>query len=298
MKPADRPRLGFIGAGVVGTVLSGALAGAGYPVAAVYSRNAERRAAAARGARARAVPAAQDVADQADVVFLTVPDDAIVAVAGAIRWSRNKAVVHCNGAASLDLLAGPRSHEAAVGAFHPLQSFATEEQARRNLPGSAIAIDASTEGLLADLETMAVALGGRPLALHGDRAVYHLSAAIASNYLVTLLDLAAGLWGELGLSKEEGLRALLPLVRGTVENLDRVGLPAALTGPIARGDVGTVERHLAVLDRVAPEARAMYKELARRTIPIALAKGRIDAAAARRLATSLGDGQGDDDACE
>jgi predicted short-subunit dehydrogenase-like oxidoreductase (DUF2520 family) len=145
---------------------------------------------------------------------------------------------------------------------------------------------------------MAVALGGRPLALHGDRAVYHLSAAIASNYLVTLLDLAAGLWGELGLSKEEGLRALLPLVRGTVENLDRVGLPAALTGPIARGDVGTIERHLAVLDRVAPEARTMYKELARRTIPIALAKGRIDAAAARRLATSLGDEQGDDDACE
>jgi predicted short-subunit dehydrogenase-like oxidoreductase (DUF2520 family) len=297
MKPADRPRLGFIGAGVVGTVLSGALAGAGYPVAAVYSRSAERRAAAARGARARAVPAAQDVADQADVVFLTVPDDAIAAVAGGIRWSRNKAVVHCNGAASLDLLAGPRSQEAAVGAFHPLQSFATEEQARRNLPGSAIAIDASTEGLLADLQAMALALGGRPLALHGDRAVYHLSAAIASNYLVTLLDLAAGLWGELGLSKEEGLRALLPLVRGTVENLDRVGLPAALTGPIARGDVGTIERHLAVLDRVAPEAGTLYKELARRTIPIALAKGRIDAAAAQRLAKSLGNEQGDDDAC-
>lgn len=297
MRSADRPRLGFIGAGVVGTVLSAALAGAGYPVAAVYSRNASRRDAAARGAQAQAVRTTQDVADLADVVFLTVPDDAIAAVAGGIRWSAGKSVVHCNGAASLDLLAGPRSQEAAVGAFHPLQSFATEEQARRNLPGSAIAIDASTDELLAHLEAIAVALGGHPLTLHGDRAVYHLSAAIASNYLVTLLDLAAGLWCELGLSKEEGLRALLPLVRGTVENLDRVGLPAALTGPIARGDVGTIERHLAVLDRVAPEARTMYKELARRTIPIALAKGRIDATTARRLAASLGDGQGDDDAC-
>jgi len=294
-RPA-RLRLGFIGAGVVGSALSAALSDAGYRVAAVFSRDAARRDAAARGAGARAARQAQDVADAADVVFLTVPDDAVSAVAGGIRWEGGKSVVHCNGAAALEPLVAPRSQGAAVGAFHPLQSFATQEQARRNLPGSTIVIDASTEGLRSALAEMAVAVGGRPLALHGDRAVYHLSAAIASNYLVTLLDLAAGLWQELGLSKEEGLRALLPLVRGTVENLGRVGLPAALTGPIARGDVGTIERHLAVLDRVAPDVRTVYKELACRTIPIALAKGRIDAATAERLVACL-DGHGGD-SCE
>jgi len=91
----------------------------------------------------------------------------------------------------------------------------------------------------------------------------------------------------LGLSQEDGLRALLPLVRGTIENLETIGLPDALTGPIARGDVGTIERHLHALVEVAPDALPLYKELARKALPIARAKGGLDAKEADRVSELL-----------
>ena len=236
---------------------------------------------AIRGARAAETP--QQVADAADLVFLTVPDDAIAAVAASIDWRRGSGAVHCSGAASIDLLEPARAAGARAGVFHPLQTFATAEQAERNLPGSAFGVEASSDDLLGTLRAMAEALGGTPLVIFGEKAIYHASAAIASNYLVTLLDVASGLWESLGSTREAGLEALLPLVRGTVENLEAVGLPAALTGPIARGDLGTIERHLAALGRVAPDSVPVYKELARRAIPIARAKGGLTEEAAERL---------------
>ncbi len=284
----DRPRLGFIGAGVVGTALAKGLARVGYPVVAVASRSAERRRALADALpKADGVDTPQEVVDAADLVFLTVPDDAVAAVATSVAWHRGSHAVHCSGAASVDLLEPARAQGAAVGVFHPLQTFASASQAEKNLRGSPFGIEASSGELLAILRGMAESLGGTPLVVSGDKAVYHASAVVASNYLVALLDVASGLWKALGLSQEEGLRALLPLVRGTIENLESVGLPDALTGPIARGDVGTIERHLAALREVAPDVLPVYKELARRTIPIARAKGGLSDEAASRLSAIL-----------
>jgi predicted short-subunit dehydrogenase-like oxidoreductase (DUF2520 family) len=292
----DRPALGFIGIGVVGTALATALAGAGYSIVAVYSRRRARAAELASSLSRTQITAEclvastpQQVVDASDLIFLTVSDDAIRPMCDSLTWTARKAAVHCNGSASTELLARAAAGSAAAGVFHPLQSFATPEQAAANLPGSPFGIEASTADLLAVLQRMAEALGGTALVVRGDKAIYHASAVIASNFLVTVVDIAAGLWDTLGLSKEEGLRALLPLVRGTVENLDHVGLPAALTGPIARGDVGPIRRHIAALTEVAPQLVPVYKELARRTIPIALAKGRIDKAAAEAIAAALTD---------
>ena len=284
----SRPRLGFIGAGVVGTALAKAFARAGYPVVAVTSRSAERRIALADSLPdAAAVETPQEVADTIDLVFLTVPDDAIESVALSIEWRPGKNAVHSSGVASIDILAAASAQGAAAGVFHPLQTFATVSQAEANIPGSPFGIEASSEELLAILSEMAESLGGTPLVLSGDKAIYHASAVVASNYLVTLLDVASSLWEILGLSREEGLKALLPLVRGTIENLESVGLPNALTGPIARGDIGTVERHISSLREVARDELPVYKELARRAIPIAQAKGGLDAQAADRLLTIL-----------
>jgi len=208
-------------------------------------------------------------------------------VCESLTWNAQTAVVHCNGASSIDLLAPAAAGGSATGVLHPLQSFPTPEQAVANIPGSPFGIEASDEQLLDTLRRIAADLGGTAFVVRGDKAIYHASAVIASNYLVALLDLAAGLWERLGLTRDEGLRALLPLVRGTVENLERVGLPDALTGPIARGDVGTIGRHLDALARVAPEVVPVYKELARRTIPIAMEKGTIDRAEGQRLVHRL-----------
>jgi len=280
----DRPKLGFIGIGVVGNALARAAAKAGFPVVAVSSRRADRRDALARDLQtAVAANTPQAVADRADVVLLTVPDDAIRPVTESIRWREGQAVVHCNGASSLAPLNAAAEQGAAIGVFHPLQSLATDAEAEARIPGSPVGIEASSDDLAETLTGLAEALGATPLVLRGDAAIYHASAVIASNYLVALLDAAAGLWEHLGLTKAEGLEALLPLVRGTVENLGTVGLPDALTGPIARGDVGTIERHLDALTRIAPDVLPLYREMARRTIPIAVEKRTIDEAAAARL---------------
>jgi len=288
MTSSQRPKLGFIGPGTVGTSLASALADVGYTIAAVSGRDGERLARAVEkipGARSAATN--QEVVDAADLIFLTVPDGAIRPVAECLTSLEGKAVVHCSGADSLAALQAVAAQGASVGSFHPLQTFASVEQALRNLPGSTFAVEASAPTLEKVLFTMARALGGTPLPLRGKKALYHASAVIACNYLVTLLDMAAGLWTALGLTKADGLKALLPLVRGTIENLEAVGLPNALTGPVARGDVGTVDRNLAALEETAPDVARLYIELARRTIPVARAKGTLSAEAADRLLERL-----------
>ncbi len=267
----------------------------GYPVVAVTSRSAERRLALASALPdTEAIDSPQQVADASDIVFLTVADDAIGDVAASIVWRPNQAVVHCSGAASIDLLGPAVDAGAEAGVLHPLQTFADAETAERNLPGSPFGIEASAEALAETLSAMAKRLGGTPLLLAGEKAIYHASAVIASNYLVTLLDVASGLWTQLGVTQRDGLNALLPLVRGTIDNLDAVGLPDALTGPIARGDVGTVERHLAALARVAPDVLPVYKMLARRTLPVATARGTLSEESAQHIREVLRGGHGEE----
>ncbi|MBI2917974.1 MAG: DUF2520 domain-containing protein [Chloroflexi bacterium] len=284
------PRLAFIGAGTVGTALAVRLAEQGYLVVAAASRSpASALALANRVPGCRTYPSLQEAAAAADLVFITTPDAAIGTVAAQLRWQNGQAVVHCSGSDSLDVLDAARRQGADVGAFHPLQSFASVEQALRNLPRSTLALEASTPGLLETLRAMALALEGTPVVLGaGDKVLYHAAAVIACNYLVTLSKLATDLWGEFGVSRDEALRALLPLIQGTVNNLERVGLPNCLTGPIARGDLGTIEKHLSALTIRAPDLLPAYRELGKQTVPIALAKGRLDQERARQLCALLG----------
>lgn len=277
-------RIGFVGAGIVGQTLARGLAEKGYPVAAVASRShASAVALAGRLPGCRAVNTAQAVAEEADLVFLTVPDDAIGTVAASVPWRSGMAAVHCSGAMSLDVLSAAAAKAAWVGTFHPLQTFADADEALRSLPGSTFAIEGDGP-LVSTLEEMAWALGGRPIRLPpGSKALYHASAVLACNYLVTLVQRATELWGAFGVAQEEALSALLPLLRGTVANLDRVGLPGALTGPIARGDVGTVQRHLEALAGTAPDLADLYRQLGMHTIPIAMAKGSLATGPAQQL---------------
>ena len=95
---------------------------------------------------------------------------------------------------------------------------------------------------------MALALEGRWIKLGaGDKAAYHTAAVMSSNYLVTLVKLAADLWDSFGIPREQAIQALLPLLKGTINNIENLGVPNALTGPIARGDIGTVQIHLNTL---------------------------------------------------
>ncbi len=268
-------KIGIIGAGTVGTALAVRLHLKGYPIAAVASRSPSSALRLVRATGCGEIGSLQDVADRCDLVFITTPDDAIPQVVNQVRWHPGQSVVHCSGADSLDVLEPARMIGARVGSFHPLQTFAGIQKAIENLPGSTFALEAE-EPLLSTLKEMAVALEGHWIKLGaGDKAAYHAAAVMTSNYLVTLVKLATDLWESFGVSRQQAIEALLPLLKGTLNNLQTLGVPNALTGPIARGDAGTVRIHLETLRNTAPAILPAYCELGLQTIPVAIAKGRI-----------------------
>jgi len=277
-------KIGFIGAGTVGTALAVRLSSEGYPVIAVSSRSqASARKLAQAVSGCQAFDNKQDVADAAELVFITTPDDAIASVASEVQWHSGQSVVHCSGALSTDILESAKKLGAQVGAFHPLQTFASVKQAIENIPGSTFAVEAE-EPLLSTLKDMATALDGHWIELKADdKVVYHAAAVIAGNYLVTLIKLATDLWQSFDIPPHQAAQALMPLIRGTIHNIETVGIPQCLTGPIARGDTGTIKKHLDALQKVAPALVSTYQELGRQTIPIALAKGRINKHQAEEL---------------
>ena len=281
-------KLGFIGAGTVGTALAVRLSDKGYQVVAVSSRSrtsAEKLAQEVSGCEVYNTN--QDVANAAELIFITTPDDIIASVASEIRWHTERSVVHCSGAASTDILEPARKLGAQIGAFHPLQTFASVRQAIENMPGSTFALEAE-EPLLSTLKDMATALDGHWIELKAsDKVAYHAAAVIACNYLVTLVKLATDLWQTFNIPPQQATQALLPLIRGTIHNIDTVGIPQCLTGPIARGDTGSIKKHLEALQKVAPALVSAYRELGRQTIPIALAKGRINQKQAQELQAIL-----------
>ncbi len=280
------PDIGFIGAGKVGEALASKLSEKGYEVVAVASRSfssAERLAANISSCRPYSTP--QEVADVATLVFITTPDDAVSSVQEGIDWHPGQWVVHTSGALPVSVLERARSRGGLTGGFHPLQTFA--DATGESLSGSTFALEGE-DPLLSSLKEIALALGGSYVVVSSeDRALYHISGVLASNYVVTLMGLADEIWRRLGLSAS-GVDSLLPLMRGTVENLARIGLPDALTGPIARGDAGTIQKHLQALKVRMPELTSIYSELGLNTIPISLEKGVIDEAKAQELEKILG----------
>jgi predicted short-subunit dehydrogenase-like oxidoreductase (DUF2520 family) len=281
-------KAGFIGAGTTGTALAVRLSQKGWPVVAVSSRTlSSAQRLAKRVPSCQVYHTAQELADLAEMVFITTPDDVIAQVCSEVHWHKKQSVLHCSGAHSVDILGPAKKLGAAVGSFHPLQTFADVDQAIANLPGSTFALEGE-EPLLSTLKELTRLLNGNWVELKpGDKVLYHAAAVFACNYLVTLVKLAQDLWKDFGVSPKEATRALLPLLRGTLNNIDNIGLPNCLTGPVARGDLGTIEKHLRALDARSPSLLTTYKELGLQTIPIALAKGKVNEQKAEEMRVLL-----------
>ncbi len=283
-------KIGFIGAGKVGTALAVLLSRKGYEYV-----GASRRSKTAGGNKSRLISNLrilknnQEVADSAEIIFITTPDDAIGKVAAEVHWHKGQSVIHCSGADSVGILEPARKSGALVGSFHPLQTFAGVEQAIENIPGSTFAIEAE-EPLQTTLKKMAEDLGGNWIILKADdKVAYHAAAVFASNYTVALVKMATDLWNTFSIPTDQAIKALLPLIQGTLHNIETIGIPQCLTGPIARGDKGTIRKHLSEIRKKAPELLFPYKELGLQTIPIALAKGKINKQQARELEMILRD---------
>ena len=274
---ATAPRIGFIGAGRVGKALAWGMARSGQRVVAAASRSANSaEQLAQRIEGCSAALHAQDVVEGSDLVFITVPDDAIATLAAGLRWREGVAVIHCSGATEVAVLEPAARVGAQVGGFHPLQLFADPDVALAGLPGCTIAIEAEAR-LLSQLERLAQALRCRTIRLpSGCRARYHAAAHYAAGFVITLLNEAVELWQGFGVGREDTIRALLPLLRGTAASVERLGLAQGLAGTYSRGDIGTMEKHLVELARVGPDALHLYCELALRSIPLGLERGGYD----------------------
>ena len=276
----NQERIAVLGAGKAGTALGHLLRKAGRDVVAVAGRRLEsaQRAVAYTGGTATTDFA--QAARGADCVFITTSDDAIetvcraVAAAGAFR--KGAKVVHTSGVGGLDLLRAARRQGACVACIHPLQTFADVQSAIAKIPGSTFGITAD-EDILPWADRLVEDLGGRPFhVLPEDKPLYHAAACMASNSLVTLIYLVEEIYGRMGLSREEAHRAFWPLVRGTVDNIESRGTIPSLTGPIARGDGGTVRKHLRGFRKRFPELTRLYREMGLFTAEIAARRGTVD----------------------
>jgi predicted short-subunit dehydrogenase-like oxidoreductase (DUF2520 family) len=226
------------------------------------------------------------------VVFLTVPDSAVGSVAARLAAlgaavPTTIAFVHTSGALELGALA-PLAGRHSIGSFHPLRSFpepGPPEAFRRIV----IAVDASSASLLRVLSRLARDLGAKPRrVVDSQRALYHVAAVFASNYVVALLGEAVGLLEESGWTEKDAVGGLVPLAQGAVANVAKRGPTRALTGPIRRGDSETVGRHLAALGegRLGARRRGLYRMLGEVALEIARQAG-LEPSAAEQTRRAL-----------
>ncbi len=288
--PSGHPRIGFVGAGRVACALGVAFSRGGWPVAGVATRDPAREARFLELVpHAHAVPTAAAIADHVDLVFVTVPDDAIADVAARLRLYAGQAAVHTSGALDARVLEPARAAGTQIGSFHPMVAFAEQEAAVAALRGATIALEGDEE-LVARLGQLAIDIGAQPVRLPPTgKAAYHAAAVLAGGGVLGLLDGIAEVARGAGLDERGALAIYLPLMRQALANAERMGITDALTGPFVRGDVGTVRDHLATLARLSPGALELYRATARRELAMAVQRGELDDGRAEPLRRLLQD---------
>lgn len=283
--------ISIVGAGIVGTAIAKLLQSRGYKIAAVAGRTEASLDRASSHIDAKATNDVVEAARLGDIIFITTKDDSVKHVCETIAahggFTSDDIVFHTSGALPLMVLGGAKHLGAQVGSIHPMQAFANINSAIENLPGSVFGVTAEDEALVV-ADDLVRALGGTVIKIADkDRALYHAAACAVSNYLVSLVDFSTALYEAIGVPEDQARQAFLPLLRGTVDNIAKLGPAQALTGPIARADVGTVIRHLKAIDESAPWAGRLYREMGIYTVKVAIEKGTVDEAAAHALLEAL-----------
>jgi predicted short-subunit dehydrogenase-like oxidoreductase (DUF2520 family) len=270
-----KQKFSVIGCGRVGICLATFLFKKNYEPAGFFSRSmTSARAARAAAGCGTVFDSAVDCARAGDIVFITTPDGVIEGVCGDLvgqnAFGPQTMVFHLSGAHSSEILARAKQAGAVVGSIHPLQSFAPYEPGQASpFEGINISVEGDPEAV-SQGKDIAAALGAQAFAIPTEsKTLYHASAVVASNYLVTLVKFALTLLMETGLREDAAFDILSPLIQGTLSNISSRGCTHALTGPVARGDHETVSRHLADIDEKIPDFSALYRLLGAHTLDIA-----------------------------
>lgn len=269
-------RVGVVGAGRVGAVLGAALAAAGHRVVAVSAVSEASRERAATLLPDVPVHPVEEVVAAADLVLLAVPDDALTDLVAGLAttkvWRSGQIAAHTSGAHGLAPFAPAVDQGVIPLALHPAMTFTGTSLDLARLHEACFGIT-TPEPLRAVAEALVMEMGGEPVWVREEsRPLYHAALAHGSNHLVTLVAQAREILADAGV--EHGERLLRPLLQASLDNALASG-DSALTGPVARGDAGTVDTHLRVLDALAPDIRPAYAAHATATARRALRTGRL-----------------------
>lgn len=269
-------RIAIVGAGRVGTALAVQWLLAGHEIAVAMHSDATRRRHDEHLADTPLI-AADEAARTAEVVVLGVPDAEIPTVCRALEavLHDGQVVTHLSGATPLEALAPATEVGASVLSLHPLHTFPDVRTAIQRLQGCSIAVTAADEATARLGDGLARDAGGNPFRLDdAAKPLYHAAAVFASNYLIAVTAEAEALFRAAGLP--DPVERFMPLARASLENVDSLGPAAALTGPVVRGDAGTLRRNLDALAVSAPDAVGAYVALARLALALAVRADRLD----------------------
>jgi len=277
----ETPQIAIIGAGAVGTTLAVALHQRNCRIVGIASRT--ERSAHRCGALINCAFCSTDpveVAKAAEVIFISTPDRVIKQVcdhiAAASGIQKGDIVIHLSGALGSDILASAKRKGAYVLALHPVQTFPRGQISTEALSGCYFSLEGDKEALKFG-QGLVKELGGEPVTISPEsKPLYHAALCTASNYLVTVTDLAVQMLEKVGIDKKDALKMIMPLIWGTVRNLETVGLPGALTGPVSRGDLQTLKGHLGTIQRLLPEYLEVYKKLGSLTAEVARRAGTLE----------------------
>jgi predicted short-subunit dehydrogenase-like oxidoreductase (DUF2520 family) len=293
--PTVKPSLTIIGPGRLGTALAIALSGRGYSIQTLVGRHLSKlkRSAALLDVPVRLLVVKEiDKLAHSNLTIISTPDDQISFVVRklsrrVIDRQLPPAVLHTSGALSSEVLSPLANRGWRTGSIHPLVSVSDPVSGANSFKGAYWCIEGDPKATQVG-RLLVRDLGGRSFSIRSTaKPLYHAAAVMTSGNLVALFDIAIDMLNQCGLKRTEAQRVLLPLVESTLSNLSAVGPAKALTGTFARGDVSTVERHLAALTGPElKEARTLYQTLGRKALRLAEANG-LDRRLSRVIATKL-----------
>ncbi len=272
-------KLGIIGAGKVGASLGWTLKEKGYALSGIYNRTGTSAQRAARFLNTTSYNSPLEVALNSSLVIISTPDRAIEEVCQEVAsqggFYRGQIVFHTSGAHSSHILHRAAEKGASTMSLHPLQTFPSVEAGVQNIPASYFTMEGEETALEVGRK-LVKDMGGLPLTIATEmKEVYHAAACVVCNYFVTLVDVGLDMMEASGISRSDALKAVMPLVEGTLSNIKKIGVPAALTGPIDRGDSLTVASHVQKMRQKMPRALSLYQKLGEHTAAVAEKKGTL-----------------------
>lgn len=274
--------VGIIGAGKLGSALAIALSKSGFGISGVFSKSVESCQLLCEKLGMVMVNSFDIAVLNSDVIFICIPDNYIDNMALKIaayfepELIRGKVFLHLSGALTSEVLKPLENMGAFAGSFHPIQTFADRDNGWQKLYNCFFGFEGCVEaGECA--KTIADRFNGRMISIRREqKSLYHAAACMISNYSVTLFYIMRQMLIKTGMDEDEAVKAFMPLLKNTVDNIERLGDINALTGPISRGDYKVVSQHLESIANEIPEYEDIYRLIGRETIKIALQKGNIN----------------------